>query len=90
MNIQQGAMPMTPVDPSEPENDATNTIPYNHTTAAENLLTWPPIHSPDYVRRGEGHNRIDRSQGPTSIADSPSSFPRRTALEMNSSFSSNA
>ena len=44
--VQQGAVPMprlNQVEPAAVDSEATNTLPHSHTTAAQNLLTWPSI-----------------------------------------------
>ena len=62
-NFQQGAIPMASVDPADPDNDTTNTLPQSHTTAAENLHTWPivqafpPGSNPNYVMMEEKEDR---------------------------------
>jgi Fungal Zn(2)-Cys(6) binuclear cluster domain len=68
-NFQQGAVPIVSVDPADPDNDTTNTLPHSHTTAAENLPTrpmiqaFPPGSIPNYVMMEEDHRGILRHCG---------------------------
>jgi hypothetical protein len=54
---------MASVDPADPDNDTTNTLPQSHTTAAENLPTrpiiqaFPPGFNPNYVMMEEEDRR---------------------------------
>jgi hypothetical protein len=54
---------MASVDPADPDNDTINTLPYSHTTAAENLPTRPiiqaflPGSNPNYVMVEEEDRR---------------------------------
>jgi Fungal Zn(2)-Cys(6) binuclear cluster domain len=94
-DIQQSMMPMVPSNHLLPENmdsDKVNSLPHDHTTAAQHLLLWRSIRefglepNPDYVMcaeenrgilrlygRGEGHDKMDGSQGVASPAGSSSS-----------------
>lgn len=61
--------PLNPMDAMKVNSEATNSLPHNHTTAAQNLLLWPTIvafnlePNPDYVVIEEENRGVIRLYG---------------------------